>query len=116
VGLKHNEDWRRIRSQIDSHFTASVAANSLSAIVADVTEWLGKLPTSPAVVRIEGLKQFSIEAISLASELPFKMIARHIFGDLLDDMVRILGQYPAYITSYPDRIALKRSPRSQRVA
>lgn len=58
-------------------------------MVADVTEWLDEFPTYPVVRRIEGSKQFTVEAVSLTSELPFKMIARQLFGDMLDDAVRL---------------------------
>src|SRR6202000_1382594 len=85
VGVKDNEDWRRLRSHIDPHFTAQKASDLLPTMIRDTDEWLESLPHLPHVVRNEKDNQLAIKAEELVSILPFKMIARRVFGELVDD-------------------------------
>lgn len=84
VGLKHNEDWKRLRSHTDPHFSPAVAQASVPFIVSDVTEWLDQLAGE--------LKEsdFKVPAGDLVLELPFKLICRRLFGELLTPEVSIL--------------------------
>lgn len=85
VGVKHNEDWRRLRSHIDPHFTVQKASELLPIMISDTDEWLESLPRLSHVVRHEKDTKLAIKAEELVSILPFKMIARRVFGDLVDD-------------------------------
>jgi gliotoxin/aspirochlorine/mycotoxins biosynthesis cytochrome P450 monooxygenase len=85
VGVKHNEDWRRLRSHIDPHFTPQKASELLPIMISDTDEWLESLPRLPHVIRSEKGNKLIIKAEELVSILPFKMIARRVFGQLVDD-------------------------------
>lgn len=85
VGVKHNEDWRRLRSHIDPHFTVQKAVELLPIMISDTDQWLESLPHLPHVVRNEKDNRLVIKAEELVSILPFKMIARRVFGELVDD-------------------------------
>lgn len=85
VGVKHNEDWRRLRTHIDPHFTTQKASELLPIMISDTDEWLESLPHLSHVVRNEKENKLAIKAEELVSILPFKMIARRVFGELVDD-------------------------------
>lgn len=85
VGVKHNEDWRRLRTHIDPHFTSQKASELLPIMISDTDEWLESLPRLSHVVRNEKDNKLAIKAEELVSILPFKMIARRVFGELVDD-------------------------------
>jgi len=85
VGVKHNEDWHRLRTHIDPHFTSQKASELLPIMISDTDEWLESLPRLPHVVRNGKDNKLAIKAEELVSILPFKMIARRVFGDLVDD-------------------------------
>ena len=85
VGLKHNEDWQRLRTHVDPHFTPQKASELLPIMISDTDEWLESLPRLPHVVKNEKDNKLVIKAEELVSILPFKMIARRVFGKLVDD-------------------------------
>lgn len=85
VGVKHNEDWRRLRAHIDPHFSSQKASELLPVMINDTDEWLESLPRLSHVVRGEKDNKLVVKAEELVSILPFKMIARRVFGDLIDD-------------------------------
>jgi cytochrome P450 len=85
VGVKHNEDWRRLRTHIDPHFTSQKASELLPIMINDTDEWIESLPRLSHVIRKEKDNKLVIKAEELVSILPFKMIARRVFGDLVDD-------------------------------
>lgn len=85
VGVKHNEDWIRLRTHIDPHFTPQKASELLPIMISDTDEWLESLSRLPHVVKNEKDNKLAIKAEELVSILPFKMIARRVFGELVDD-------------------------------
>lgn len=85
VGVKHNEDWIRLRTHIDPHFTPQRASELLPIMISDTDEWLESLSRLPHVVKNEKDNKLAIKAEELVSILPFKMIARRVFGELVDD-------------------------------
>ena len=85
VGVKHNEDWRRLRFHIDPHFTPQKASELLPIMINDTDEWLESLPRLSHVIRNEKDNKLVLKAEELVSVLPFKMIARRVFGQLVED-------------------------------
>jgi hypothetical protein len=78
-----------MRALIDPHFTATQSLKMLSVMIQDTNDWLKKLPNLPTVKRDEKKNQLVIKCEELVSELPFKMIARVVFGDLITDEVSV---------------------------
>jgi gliotoxin/aspirochlorine/mycotoxins biosynthesis cytochrome P450 monooxygenase len=89
VGAKDGDDWRRMRSCVDPHFTLDKAFALLPTMISDTDIWLKDLPSLPNVRKAEKGDKLYIKAEELVSELPFKLIARRLFGDQLDDKVII---------------------------
>jgi cytochrome P450 len=85
VGFKHNEDWRRLRAHMDPYFTSQKSSELLPIMISDTGEWLESLPRLSHVVRNEKDNKLAIRAEELVSTLPFRMIARRVFDELLDD-------------------------------
>ena len=54
-------------------------------MISDTDEWLESLSRLPHVVKNEKDNKLAIKAEELVSILPFKMIARRVFGELVDD-------------------------------
>lgn len=86
MGIKHNEDWRRLRSHIDVHFSTSVALENLPSMISDVSDWMAEFPALPEVHAIsKGSRQLQVQAHELvSSKLLLTMIARILFGELVD--------------------------------
>ncbi|EGO22661.1 hypothetical protein SERLADRAFT_473766 [Serpula lacrymans var. lacrymans S7.9] len=86
VGFKHTDDWRRIRSHTDRHFTASIAIESIPVLMKDVKEWFDGLEGKGFIKPIsEKGKKMEVMASDLFWDIPFKMISKVIFGEMLDD-------------------------------
>lgn len=89
VGIKHNEDWRRLRSHIDVHFLPSVALEILPSMISDVSDWLSGFPALSEVQALsKDRKRLQVQAHELvASRLLLTMIARILFGELVNNRV-----------------------------
>lgn len=75
-----------MRSCVDPHFSLEHSFELLPVMISDTEEWLEQLPSLP-VAKKDEKGRLHIKAEELVSELPFKMIARRLFGDLIDDQV-----------------------------
>jgi cytochrome P450 len=87
VGAKDGDAWQRMRSCVDPHFGLDKAFELLPVMISDTDEWIEKLPRLPMVKRDEKNNKLTIKAEELVSELPFLMVARRLFGDLIDEKV-----------------------------
>jgi hypothetical protein len=58
-------------------------------MISYVDEWLRRLPHFTTSRRDEKNNQMVIKAEQLGFEIPFDLIARCLFGDLINDQVRI---------------------------
>lgn len=89
VGVKHNEDWRRLRSHIDVHFSTSIALEILPSMISDVSDWLTEFPALSEVQALsKDRKRLQVQAHELvASRLLLTMVARILFGELVDNEV-----------------------------
>ena len=88
LGSKDRDDWHRMRTVIDPHFNVDEALQLLPVMVSDTETWLNQLPKSSVVTRDEK-NRVIVKAEQLVSELPFMMIARRLFGELIDEEVLI---------------------------
>lgn len=86
VGAKDGEAWHRMRSCVDPHFSLDHAFELLPVMISDTEEWMEQLPSLPISEKDEK-GRLHIKAEKLVSELPFKMIARRLFGELIDEKV-----------------------------
>ncbi|EGN93942.1 hypothetical protein SERLA73DRAFT_78325 [Serpula lacrymans var. lacrymans S7.3] len=86
VGFLDRDDWKRLRLHTDPHWTAAMTKDSVPSMLIDTTNWINVLPMLPIAKRDPtNEKGFIIESAELQSELPFKMIARRLFGEMLDE-------------------------------
>ncbi|KAH7921636.1 cytochrome P450 [Leucogyrophana mollusca] len=86
VGFLDRDDWKRVRLHTDPHWTAAMTKESVPSMLDDTVDWINQLPSLP-VVRHDPAneKDLIIESADLQSELPFKMIARRLFGETMDE-------------------------------
>lgn len=102
VGFLDRDDWKRLRLHTDPHWTAMMTKDSVPSMVEDTEEWITRFPTLPTShYNSSSEKIFTVESAELQSELPFKMIARRLFGEMLDDKVRSGCLLNCYGYSYP---------------
>ncbi|KAL1919657.1 uncharacterized protein VTP21DRAFT_1588 [Calcarisporiella thermophila] len=89
VGVQHGEDWKRVRSIVDPHYTYKVANNFASEIISDVYEWIDKLPNNAS--RSHSHEDILVaDSMNIVKHLPFGMIAKTIYGQLTpDDQIRL---------------------------
>ncbi|RDB21720.1 hypothetical protein Hypma_011128 [Hypsizygus marmoreus] len=87
VGVKHNEDWRRLCYHIDGHFLASVTLKSFPIIISDVAEWLDAISATISEPKVlEEHTKFKVDAREVVSSvLLLKVIARTLFSELLNE-------------------------------
>ena len=90
-----------MRSCVDPHFTLNKAYDLLPVMIADTEAWLEQLPTLPATKLDEKNSKLIIRAEELVSELPFKIIARRLFGDMIDG--EVLYSITKFVVSKPSR-------------
>lgn len=107
VGLKHNEDWRRIRGVTDQHFTSVHAIDLIPSMAQDMTDWLATmtdLHSAALDTNNEAHGQpFQVNALLLTNVVPFKLIARRLFSSFFSDAVS--QQHIHWVDEHGDLIA-----------
>ena len=87
MGGKAREEWRNIRSFVDPHLSLEKGFEMLPVMISDIDEWLEQLPRSAVATRDEKNACIYVDATQLVVKPPFKIVARHMFGDIVDDEV-----------------------------
>jgi hypothetical protein len=87
MGGKVREEWRHLRSFVDPHLSLEKGLEMLPVMISDIDEWLEQLPRSAVATRDEKNTCIYVDATRLVLKPPFKLTARRMFGDLIDDKV-----------------------------
>ncbi|EGN95869.1 hypothetical protein SERLA73DRAFT_187114 [Serpula lacrymans var. lacrymans S7.3] len=87
VGFKFGNDWKRIRDAVDPHFIRKMALDAVPNMKIDYDSWMKALRGNAAAVAKGSSPNdpFEIEAVAATKELPFKAIAKSIYGETLND-------------------------------
>lgn len=87
VGVQNGQRWHKTRHHLETQFSAPEAASMIIEFQRALGSWADKLPGDSACTTISA-NTFLADSIAACRQLPFRMIAMSLYGDMLTDEVR----------------------------
>lgn len=86
VGVQNGQRWHKSRRHLEAHFSAPEAASLIADFQKTLKLWATKLPNDPGSTATS-CHCFLVDSIAACRQLPFRMIAISLYGDMLTDEV-----------------------------
>ena len=86
VGVQNGQRWHKTRRHLEAHFSAPEAASLIVDFQKTLNLWATRLPNDPASTATSS-HRFLVDSIAACRQLPFRMIAMSLYGDMLTDEV-----------------------------
>lgn len=88
VGVQSGTRWHQTRYHLEKFFSAAEAASMIQDFKVVLDDWANKIPSHPASEQIATSK-YVTDSVAICRQLPFRMIALCLYGDMLTDEVSV---------------------------
>ncbi|RMD40324.1 hypothetical protein DV735_g4820, partial [Chaetothyriales sp. CBS 134920] len=85
VGVQNGPTWHTSRQYLEPHFSFSAATARLHAYRDQFEKWIARLPEDPEAGGEKTGVGFCIDSEVACRQLPFRLIAMALYGDMLTD-------------------------------
>lgn len=86
VGVQNGPRWHKTRHHLEAYFSAPEAASMIIEFQKTLGFWADKLPQDSGSTATSA-DTFLADSIAACRQLPFRMIAMSLYGDMLIDSV-----------------------------
>lgn len=86
VGVQNGPRWHKTRHHLEASFSAPEAASMIIDFQKTLGSWADQLPFDTASTSTSA-ETFVADSIAACRQLPFRMIAMSLYGDMLTDEV-----------------------------
>lgn len=90
VGAQNGPRWHQTRYHLEQFFSAIEAASMITDFQRVLNTWAQTLPENAASQQI-GDRKFLTDSVEICRQLPFRMIAMCLYGNMLTSEVSILS-------------------------
>lgn len=90
VGAQNGPRWHQTRYHLEQFFSAIEAASMITDFQLVLNNWAKTLPDNAASQQI-GDRKFLTDSVEICRQLPFRMIAMCLYGNMLTDEVSLLS-------------------------
>ncbi|KAL2004518.1 hypothetical protein VTN00DRAFT_3403 [Thermoascus crustaceus] len=86
VGVQNGERWHKTRRHLEAHFSAPECASMILDFQSALDDWAEKLPADFAANSTTS-DGFFVDSVEACRQLPFRMIALSLYGDMLTEEI-----------------------------